>query len=159
MLAQAMRDDLSYASDVSGVLLSRDAGAAVVASYTVQECFNMALISHIVAHRARTPVIHTFDGDLVARASAVVDRLEFDNTFLDQLCQATQNPSGGVPTAFTSVFDELAPVLGKRYVLPSPSPHYPLNPSKQTSPSRLLALYFFVCSDWALSRLSNRFIV
>jgi pyruvate/2-oxoacid:ferredoxin oxidoreductase alpha subunit len=36
VLAQAMRDDLSYASDVSGVLLTRDAGAAVIASYTVQ---------------------------------------------------------------------------------------------------------------------------
>jgi pyruvate/2-oxoacid:ferredoxin oxidoreductase alpha subunit len=73
----------------------------------------MALISHIVAHRSRTPVIHTFDGDLVARASAVVDRLEFDNAFLEQACNATHN-TGGVPEAFTAVFDELASVLGKR---------------------------------------------
>jgi len=55
VLAQAMRDDLSYASDVSGVLLTRDAGAAVIASYTVQvlsplccvasRCLSLALLN------------------------------------------------------------------------------------------------------------------
>lgn len=65
VLAQSMNDNLSYAADISGVLLARDAGAAIAASYSVQECFNMALVAHIVAKRMGTPVIHTFDGDQV----------------------------------------------------------------------------------------------
>ena len=60
---------LAIAADVAGVIAVRDTGFAITASYTVQEAFDMAHISHMAAIACGSPVLHVFDGADLARAS------------------------------------------------------------------------------------------
>lgn len=113
-LAQVMTNDLSFHADVSGVLMVRDAGATVMASYSVQECFNMALVAHIVAIKTGIPVIHTFDGAHVARTSAVIKKLSFTRDLVDSVVIQENTPVAGVVDA---AFASVASFIGKRYSL------------------------------------------
>ena len=53
---------LSIFGDHSDVMATRMTGFCMLASSSVQECQDMALAAHILALKARTPVMHFFDG-------------------------------------------------------------------------------------------------
>ena len=53
---------LSIFGDHQDVMAARQTGFAFLCANTVQECADMALISHLVTLRSRVPFVHFFDG-------------------------------------------------------------------------------------------------
>lgn len=74
--AVRIADALTYSTDFSGVFMIRDTGAAIVASYSPQEAYQLALVSHLVANQCNVPVAHVFDAEIVARGSGTVATLD-----------------------------------------------------------------------------------
>jgi pyruvate-ferredoxin/flavodoxin oxidoreductase len=64
---------LSIFGDHSDVMAVRQAGFAMLASGSVQEVMDMALISHLAAIEASVPVLHFFDG---FRTSSEIQKIE-----------------------------------------------------------------------------------
>ncbi|MBA2881414.1 pyruvate-ferredoxin/flavodoxin oxidoreductase [Desulfosalsimonas propionicica] len=64
---------LSIFGDHSDVMAVRQAGFAMLASGSVQEVMDMALISHLAALEASVPVLHFFDG---FRTSSEIQKIE-----------------------------------------------------------------------------------
>ena len=113
--AVSIGDGLTYSTDFSGVFLARDTGAAIVASYSPQECYQIALVSHIVAQRCSMPVAHVFDADMVARGAGAVTKLGAT----DDLRSAQRWPGKMTDAAetFQTVFDEMAPSFNRGFRL------------------------------------------
>jgi len=65
---------LSIFGDHSDVMAARDTGFALLASSTVQEAHDMALIAHAATLEARVPFLHFFDG---FRVSHEVSKIEY----------------------------------------------------------------------------------
>ena len=64
---------LSIFGDHSDVMAARTTGWAMLASASVQEAQDLALISHAATLRARVPFVHFFDG---FRTSHEIDKIE-----------------------------------------------------------------------------------
>ena len=64
---------LSIFGDHSDVMAVRSAGWAMLASSSVQEAHDLALVSHAATLRSRVPFLHFFDG---FRTSHEIDRIE-----------------------------------------------------------------------------------
>lgn len=113
-LMQSMDESLSYHSDHSGVYLARGTGVPIVASYTPQEASDMAIVAHVVAKQCRSPIVHAFDGDAVARSSTLVQQPACASSIVGD-----EGASEGADVAgvFDSVFADMATAFGKRYQL------------------------------------------
>jgi pyruvate-ferredoxin/flavodoxin oxidoreductase len=64
---------LSIFGDHSDVMAARTTGVALLASGSVQEAHDLALVAHAAALRSRVPFLHFFDG---FRTSHEIDRIE-----------------------------------------------------------------------------------
>lgn len=103
--AVKITDSLTYATDYSGIFVVRDSGAAIVASYSPQEAYQMALVSHLVAEQCALPVIHAFDAEVVARGSGTVAKLDSMN----QLPRGKPSVhADSAADAFQATFNKLA---------------------------------------------------
>src|SRR5438477_9732364 len=66
---------LSIFGDHSDVMAARSTGFAMLASGSVQEVMDMALISHAASLESRIPFLHFFDGFRTSHEVAKVDQL------------------------------------------------------------------------------------
>ncbi|KAI8097197.1 uncharacterized protein BX664DRAFT_275770 [Halteromyces radiatus] len=81
--ALSVDEDLVAHTHVDAVLAARQSGAIVLASTTAQEAHDLSVVSHLLAHSLRLPVIHYFDGALandfqkvtLSSYSALIDRV------------------------------------------------------------------------------------
>lgn len=63
---------LSIFNDHSDVMACRQTGFAQLCSHTVQECMDLALVSHLATFKTRIPFMHFFDG---YRTSAQINKI------------------------------------------------------------------------------------
>ena len=70
---------LSIFGDHSDVMAARQTGFAFLASATVQEAQDLALVSHLATMEARVPFLHFFDGFRTSHEVAKIDLI--DGTF------------------------------------------------------------------------------
>ena len=68
---------LSIFGDHQDIYACRQTGATMICSHSVQECAELAMVSHLVAIESRVPVIHLFDG---SRTSHEIQNIEFVDT-------------------------------------------------------------------------------
>jgi pyruvate-ferredoxin/flavodoxin oxidoreductase len=70
---------LSIFGDHSDVMATRSTGFGLIASGSVQECMDNALIAEAIALRSRIPFVHFFDGFRTSHEVAKVEELTFDD--------------------------------------------------------------------------------
>ncbi|CAO3677514.1 unnamed protein product [Rhizopus stolonifer] len=70
-------------ADFSNVMAIRQSGLALLSSSTVQEAHDLAIIAHMVAIKAHTPILHFFDSKRIADEYATIQVV--DLTVLSQL--------------------------------------------------------------------------
>jgi pyruvate-ferredoxin/flavodoxin oxidoreductase len=70
---------LSIFGDHSDVMSARQTGWAMLASSSVQEAMDMALISHAATLKARVPFLHFFEGFRVSHEIQKIEELTYDD--------------------------------------------------------------------------------
>jgi len=70
---------LSIFGDHSDVMATRQTGFALLASNSVQEAMDLALIAHAATLESRVPFLHFFDGFRTSHEVAKVEQLTFDD--------------------------------------------------------------------------------
>ncbi|MCL1849041.1 MAG: pyruvate:ferredoxin (flavodoxin) oxidoreductase, partial [Clostridiales bacterium] len=69
---------LSIFGDHADVMACRQTGFALMASNSVQEAMDLALVSHLSTLRARVPFLHFFDGFRTSHEIQKIDAIDFD---------------------------------------------------------------------------------
>lgn len=69
---------LSIFGDHADVMACRQTGFAMLASNSVQEAMDMALVSHLATLKSRVPFIHFFDGFRTSHEVSKIDAIEYD---------------------------------------------------------------------------------
>ena len=69
---------LSIFGDHSDVMACRQTGFAMLASNSVQEAMDMALVAHVATLKASVPFLHFFDGFRTSHELQKVDQIEYD---------------------------------------------------------------------------------
>ncbi|MDR0965536.1 MAG: pyruvate:ferredoxin (flavodoxin) oxidoreductase [Myxococcales bacterium] len=79
---------LSIFGDHSDVMSTRQTGFAMLASGSVQEVMDLALVSHAATLKARVPFLHFFDGFRTSHEIQKVEELSFDDirALVDEKC-------------------------------------------------------------------------
>ena len=70
---------LSIFGDHQDVMACRQTGFAMMASNSVQEVMDLALVSHLASLKSRVPFLHFFDGFRTSTEVAKVDMIEYDD--------------------------------------------------------------------------------
>lgn len=70
---------LSIFGDHSDVMAVRQSGFAMLASASVQEVMDMALVAHLATLKARIPFVHFFDGFRTSHEIQKVDVIDYDD--------------------------------------------------------------------------------
>jgi pyruvate-ferredoxin/flavodoxin oxidoreductase len=70
---------LSIFGDHSDVMAVRQTGFALLASASVQEAHDLALVAHAASHRTRVPFVHFFDGFRTSHELNTIDLLSDDD--------------------------------------------------------------------------------
>lgn len=69
---------LSIFGDHSDVMAVRQTGWAMMCSSTVQECQDLALVSHLATLRSSVPFVHFFDGFRTSHELNTIDEIDLD---------------------------------------------------------------------------------
>ncbi len=69
---------LSIFGDHQDVMAARQTGFAMLASSTVQEAFDFALIAHLGTLKSQIPFLHFFDGFRTSHETVKIDALEYE---------------------------------------------------------------------------------
>ena len=69
---------LSIFGDHSDVMACRQTGFAMIASNSVQEVMDLALVSHLSTLKSKVPFLHFFDGFRTSHEVAKIDAIEYD---------------------------------------------------------------------------------
>ncbi|MGB4472596.1 MAG: transketolase C-terminal domain-containing protein, partial [Limnochordia bacterium] len=69
---------LSIFGDHSDVMAVRQTGFAMIASNSVQEVMDLALVSHLAALKSRVPFVHFFDGFRTSHEIQKVEMIDYD---------------------------------------------------------------------------------
>ncbi len=69
---------LSIFGDHADVMACRQTGFAMLASNSVQEVMDLALVSHLSTLRAKVPFLHFFDGFRTSHEVSKIDAIEYD---------------------------------------------------------------------------------
>ena len=69
---------LSIFGDHSDVMAARQTGFALLASSSVQEAMDLALVAHLATVKASVPFVHFFDGFRTSHEISKVDVIEYD---------------------------------------------------------------------------------
>lgn len=69
---------LSIFGDHSDVMACRQTGFAMLASNSVQEVMDLALVSHLATLKSKVPFLHFFDGFRTSHEVAKIDGIEYD---------------------------------------------------------------------------------
>lgn len=116
--ANAFDDELRSIPDVDSVLVARNTGFAFLSSNSVQEAHDMALVAHLIAAKAKLPVLHYFDGVRTASEVATTQVLPYSE--IARL--AAQQTPLETPIPFQRVYDlvedilqQTSKVLGRDY--------------------------------------------
>lgn len=70
---------LSIFGDHSDVMAVRQTGFAMIASNSVQEAMDLALVSHLATLKSRVPFLHFFDGFRTSHEIQKVDMIEYED--------------------------------------------------------------------------------
>jgi len=70
---------LSIFGDHSDVMAARSTGFGLIASGSVQEVMDLALITHAAALESRIPFVHFFDGFRTSHEEQKIEQLDFDD--------------------------------------------------------------------------------
>ncbi|MEG1613534.1 MAG: pyruvate:ferredoxin (flavodoxin) oxidoreductase [Clostridia bacterium] len=70
---------LSIFGDHSDVMACRQTGFAMLAANSVQECMDMALVSHLATLKSKVPFIHFFDGFRTSHEVSKIDVIDYDD--------------------------------------------------------------------------------
>ncbi len=94
---------LSIFGDHSDVMSMRSCGWAMLASNSVQEIHDLAMISHAATLKARVPFLHFFDGFRTSHEVNKIEMLEpddiramLDETLIEEFRQRAMNPDAPV---------------------------------------------------------------
>ena len=85
---------LSIFGDHSDVMACRQTGFAMLASNSVQEAMDLALVAHLTAIEASVPFLHFFDG---FRTSHEVQKIDRDRLRRDQAAMSTSRRRRRIP--------------------------------------------------------------
>ena len=69
---------LNIFGDHADVMACRQTGFAMIASNSVQEVMDLALVSHLSTLRAKVPVLHFFDGFRTSHEVSKIDAIDYD---------------------------------------------------------------------------------
>ncbi len=69
---------LSIFGDHSDVMACRQTGFAMIASNSVQEAMDMALVSHLATLKSKVPFLHFFDGFRTSHEVQKIDGIDYD---------------------------------------------------------------------------------
>ena len=69
---------LSIFGDHSDVMAARQTGFAMLASASVQESMDLALVAHLATLKARVPFVHFFDGFRTSHEVQKIDVIDYD---------------------------------------------------------------------------------
>ena len=70
---------LSIFGDHSDVMACRQTGFAMLASSSVQESMDLALVSHLATLKSKVPFLHFFDGFRTSHEIAKIDMIDYDD--------------------------------------------------------------------------------
>ncbi|MDP3058384.1 MAG: pyruvate:ferredoxin (flavodoxin) oxidoreductase, partial [bacterium] len=70
---------LSIFGDHSDVMSTRQTGFAMIASASVQEALDMALVAHLATLKAKVPFLHFFDGFRTSHEVQKIDSVSYDD--------------------------------------------------------------------------------
>ncbi|HKM43524.1 MAG TPA: pyruvate:ferredoxin (flavodoxin) oxidoreductase, partial [Limnochordia bacterium] len=70
---------LSIFGDHSDVMAARQTGFAMLASTSVQETMDLALVAHLATIKARVPFVHFFDGFRTSHEIQKIDVIDYDD--------------------------------------------------------------------------------
>ncbi|KAI9098727.1 hypothetical protein DFS34DRAFT_714173 [Phlyctochytrium arcticum] len=113
--SRKLHSDFSVTPDFSDVMAAAFTGFALLGSQTVQEAHDLAIISHVAARVASTPVLHFFDGARIAHEVAKISVLPFEQ--LAETVKTNLPPRPDVVSAVDLVMEQLEPILHRRYRL------------------------------------------
>lgn len=114
-------DDLSISTDLGDILRCANSGAGFLHSRSVQESHDLAIIAHLVAHRAQLPFVHFFDGVTTGKELIRTNLLSY--TKLSQVAASIVEDKRvavakkEIPTIVDEVMSSMRRVLKKRYNL------------------------------------------
>lgn len=69
---------LSIFGDHSDVMACRNTGFAMIASNSVQEVMDLALVSHLSTLKAKVPIVHFFDGFRTSHEVSKIEMIDYD---------------------------------------------------------------------------------
>ena len=69
---------LSIFGDHSDVMAARQTGFAMLASGSVQEVMDLALVAHLATLKSRVPFVHFFDGFRTSHEYQKIDVIDYD---------------------------------------------------------------------------------
>ena len=70
---------LSIFGDHQDVMATRAAGFAMICSCSVQECMDLALVSHLAALESRVPFLHFFDGFRTSHEVQKIEAIDYED--------------------------------------------------------------------------------
>lgn len=70
---------LSIFGDHSDVMACRQTGFAMLASASVQECMDLALVSHLATLKSKVPFLHFFDGFRTSHEVAKINMIDYED--------------------------------------------------------------------------------
>lgn len=102
--------DLILKSDYTDILHASETGIVQIHSYNVQECHDMALISHLAASRVHLPFLHFFDGTRTGNEISKVDQMPFDKLVKLKMLYSENDKNSTVADSFPT------PILPKKKI-------------------------------------------
>ncbi|TPX60150.1 hypothetical protein PhCBS80983_g02026 [Powellomyces hirtus] len=108
-------DAFDLVPDISHVVAASYTGFALLGSASVQESHDLALVAHVAARWARTPVLHFLDGTRVAREISTSKLVDYDQ--LKSLVHPGKAATGDVVSAIDAAMKALEESFGQRYRL------------------------------------------
>jgi sulfite reductase (NADPH) flavoprotein alpha-component len=114
--AETIDENLVRRTDYTDAYLASSTGFAVLASHSVQEAYDMAVVAQISAIRGKASVLHVLDGARVAQQTTQVSTVD-GSVLIAEAKRAAEQVSAKVPFAQTvdKVFADLEKHFGRRY--------------------------------------------
>ncbi|KNC98476.1 siroheme synthase domain-containing protein [Spizellomyces punctatus DAOM BR117] len=112
--AQSITNEFSVITDYSNIIAASYTGFGLLNSASVQEAHDLAIVAHVAADSAKTPILHFFDGARIARETVKAKVIEYKD--LEHVAQVPAD-SRDLVHAVEDAMNKLEHAFGRRYKL------------------------------------------
>eukprot|EP00128_Syssomonas_multiformis_P015721 Colp12_sorted_trinity150504_noHs@22044 len=112
--ASKLDENLVASPSFSDLAVINSTGCAILASTTVQECYDFSLVAHLAALRTSSPVVHAFDASRISYELSKINVLPYLG-LADAFAKLGKGRESSVADAVREAFDFLESATGARY--------------------------------------------